>query len=294
MTKEEWTKGPGTPPVLEGLARFEDGCRIKEGTGAGVYGQSVGRRLSISLGRYARVFQAEIYAILACAYEIQMNGRPNKYVSICSDSQVALKAFQTAKTTPLVWKCQKALNEISMGHRVGLYWVPGHAVVWGNKTANKLARDGSVQKFAVPELSFRVSRQNIRRKIKCWMDNQHLARWRGLSSTQRQARELILVPSPAAKTRLLSVNRTQSRVVIGLLTGHNTLRRHLHLMGLTNSPLCRRCGAEDETSAHILCKCDALASLRHVYLGSFFLDTVDIKSLRLGAIWNFSEGTGVP
>jgi hypothetical protein len=31
----------------------------------------------------------------------------------------------------------------------------------------------------------------------------------------------------------LSFNRTQSRVVIGLLTGHNTLRRHFHLMGLT-------------------------------------------------------------
>jgi hypothetical protein len=70
-------------------------------------------------------------------------------------------------------------------------------------------------------------------------------------------------PSPAAKTRLLSCNRIQSRVIIGLLTGHNTLRRHLHLKGLTNS---RRCGAGDETSAHILCDCEALASIRQVYL----------------------------
>jgi len=35
-----------------------------EGTGAGIYGQSVRRKLSISLGRYATVFQAKIYAIL--------------------------------------------------------------------------------------------------------------------------------------------------------------------------------------------------------------------------------------
>jgi hypothetical protein len=122
VTKEEGSKGPGTPPAVEGFFRFEDGSRIKEGTGAGAYGQSVGKRLSISLGRYATVFQAKIYVILACAYEMQMNGRPNKYVSICSDSQVALKAFQTAKTTsPLVRQCQKALNDISTGHRVGLY-----------------------------------------------------------------------------------------------------------------------------------------------------------------------------
>ena len=38
-----------------------------------------------------------------------------------------------------------------------------------------------------------------------------------------------------------------SRAVTGLLTGHNTLRRHLHLTGLSDSPLCRRCGAEDES-----------------------------------------------
>jgi len=48
-------------------------------------------------------------------------------------------------------------------------------------------------------------------------------------------------------------------------------------MGVSESPLCKRCGAEDETSAHILCECEALASLRHVYLGSFFLEPEDIK-----------------
>jgi len=91
-----------------------------------------------------------------------------------------------------------------------------------------------------------------------------------------------------------SFNRTQSRAVTGLLTGHNTLRRHLHLMGLSDSPLCRRFGAEDEASAHIVCECEALASLRHVYLGCFFLEPEDIKSISLGAIWNFSKATGLP
>jgi hypothetical protein len=69
-----------------------------------------------------------------------------------------------------------------------------------------------------------VSRQNIRRKIKHCMDNQHFARWKVLA-VLRQAEELILGSSLDAKTRRLSFNRTQSRAVIGLLTGHNTLRR---------------------------------------------------------------------
>jgi hypothetical protein len=118
-------------------------------------------------------------------------------------------------------------------------------------------------------------------------------RGRGLGDTQRQAQELTSGPCLGAKTRFLSFNRTQSRAVTGLLTGHNALRRHLHLMGLSDSPLYRICGAEEETSAHILCECEAVASLRHAYLGSFFLEP-DMNSLSLGAIWNFSKVTGLP
>ena len=125
------------------------------------------------------------------------------------------------------------------------------------------------------------------------MQNQRLALWRGPCSTQRQARELLSGPDLATGARLLSFNRTQTRVVIGLLTGHNTLRRHLHVMGLNDNPTCRKCDTEEETSVHILYECEALASLRHMHLGSFFLDPEDIRVLGVGAIWNFVKGTGL-
>ena len=64
-------------------------------------------------------------------------------------------------------------------------------------------------------------------------------------------------------------------------------------MELSDSQLCR-CGAEEENSAYILWECEALASLRHAYLGSFFLEQEDIKSISLGATWNFSKVTGLP
>jgi hypothetical protein len=81
LTSEEWTKDTCAPPALKGLIWFTDGSKMREGTAAGFYEQSVGRRLSFSLGRYVRVFQAEIYAILACVYEIQFQNRLEKYVS---------------------------------------------------------------------------------------------------------------------------------------------------------------------------------------------------------------------
>jgi len=146
-----------------------------------------------------------------------------------------------------------------------------------------LATTGSsALKFVGHEPALGVSRQDIRRRIRCLLVNQHWAWWRGLGDTQRQAPELILGRCLGAKAKFLSVNRTQSRAVTGLLTGYNTLRRHLLLMGLSHSPLCRRHGAENETSAHTLSECEALASFRHVYLGSFFLEPEDIKGISLG------------
>jgi hypothetical protein len=75
--------------------------------------------------------------------------------------------------------------------------------------------------------------------------------WRVLISTQKQARILISSHSSTAKTRLLSFNRTQSRVVPGMIAGHNTLRRNLYIMELIDSSLCRGCEAQEETSAHV-------------------------------------------
>ena len=66
LTREDWTKATGNPPAVKGLVWFTDGSRMREGTRTGVYGQSVGRSLSFSIGRYATVFQAEIFAVLAC------------------------------------------------------------------------------------------------------------------------------------------------------------------------------------------------------------------------------------
>ena len=70
---------------------------------------------------------------------------------------------------------------------------------------------------------------------------------------------------------LLSFNKTQFRIVVGLLTGHNTLRRHFYSIGLTNNPLCRRCGTEEETSFHILSKVWSLGFTHTCISGFRFL-----------------------
>jgi hypothetical protein len=80
LTRKDWTKGTGAP-VIKGFVWFTYGSRMKGGgTRVGVHGQLVQRGLSFSLGRHATVLQAEIHAILACTYEIQVQNRSEKYI----------------------------------------------------------------------------------------------------------------------------------------------------------------------------------------------------------------------
>ena len=105
--------------------------------------------------------------------------------------------------------------------------------------------------------------------------------------------EVLVIP----KSRLESLSRDVVWVPgqnLWPLIGFNPGRRYLYLLGLLDSPLCRKCGVGEETSAHILCECEALDSLRHVYLGYTFVEPEDIWSLGLGAIWNYSKVAGLP
>jgi hypothetical protein len=63
-------------------------------------------------------------------------------------------------------------------------------------------------------------------------------------------------------------------------------------MALSNNPTCRKCGTEEEISVHILCECEALALLRYMYLGSFFLNPENIRVISMGAIWNLLKEQG--
>ena len=82
LLREVWTETAGVPPAIKGIVWFTDGSRMKAGTGRGVYMQSVGWMFSFSLGRYATVFHADLFAVLACVYEIQSQNLLEKYVSI--------------------------------------------------------------------------------------------------------------------------------------------------------------------------------------------------------------------
>jgi len=87
----------------------------------------------------------------------------------------------------------------STRHAVGLYFVPGHAGVRRNEIADKLATDGSVQRFGGPEPFLGVSRKYISRKMKAWMEKQHLVLCCCPCSTQTTGWRIDIWPCPGYK-----------------------------------------------------------------------------------------------
>jgi hypothetical protein len=97
LSTEEWTREGGTPTAVKRLVSYTDGSgTLVGGSAAGAFRQYW---VEVSADLYEELLQ---YVILACSYETQMNSRPEKYISIFSDSQAAMKALQGTKS-PLHW-----------------------------------------------------------------------------------------------------------------------------------------------------------------------------------------------
>jgi ribonuclease HI len=120
-----------------GLIWYTDNSKTGKGTGAEVYCCGTRIKLSFSLGTYTMVFQAEVYAIKACADENMDRNYKNRNIYILSDSQAAIKALGKYQiTSKLVWECHQSLVQLARQNRVQLVWVLGHEGIAGNETAD--------------------------------------------------------------------------------------------------------------------------------------------------------------
>nr|CAI5826966.1 unnamed protein product [Callosobruchus analis] len=167
---------------------------------------------------------AEVYAILACANRIREIDGSRGRITICSDSQ------------GLVLECRRALDDISAKHKLSLMM-------------------GSGSSFVGPEPALGLSANLIRKTTGELIQNQYSLRLNSISGHLRQARELLAGPAERIGRFCLFLDRSNLRLLVSLLTGHNSFRRHLFVMRVVNGSTCTWCGEDEESSAHILCRC---------------------------------------
>jgi hypothetical protein len=116
--RSEW-KDWFQPDSKGGRIWYTDGSKTTKGTGAGVYGYGTRMKCSFSLGKYTTVFQAEVYAIMACTLENLDRNYRNRNIYILSDSQAAIKALDSYQiNSKLVWDCHQSLVQLVEHNRV--------------------------------------------------------------------------------------------------------------------------------------------------------------------------------
>ena len=287
--RSEWDNG--RLPLAGDLAVFTDGSKMDEGTGAGIYCEEMGLKVSIPLGTSATVFQSETLAISKCCCILMERQVKEKKIVIYSDSESTIKALSSCKlSAKTVLEGRENLETLSESNTVSLVWVPGHSNILGNEKADELARKGSTTDFIGPEPALGVHSGAMVRLLKREAEEEHQRTWNGLKNC-RQAKEFLAGCSLQTTKYLLSLNRKCLRMMIGVLTGHNGLRYHLNKMGLIDDPNCRRCGDVPETAKHFLCHCPALAQLRTKCLGDFYITLDEFAKLPMSNILSFITGS---
>ncbi|KAJ8912504.1 hypothetical protein NQ315_000680 [Exocentrus adspersus] len=165
------------PPIS--LVCYTDGSRTRnEYSGAGIYLENCGVQQSYSLGSYATVFQAEVFAILMVAQREDVKNCTEEKILICTDSQAAFRAIRSLRArSMLVQECGYALESLATQKEVGLVWDPEHMEIPGNEQAYQLARFGSEPPQG-PNPILGISRGSINGALSRWAYQRLGMSWR--------------------------------------------------------------------------------------------------------------------
>ncbi|XP_050325730.1 uncharacterized protein LOC126756583 [Bactrocera neohumeralis] len=273
------------------LRWYTNGSKMSEGIGAGIAGPRT--KLSIPMGEFPSIFQAEVFAISRCI-EINLHRNYcNEQIAILSDSQAAPKtiSFYEIKSQ-LVQKCRGRLNSLAERNQVHLIWVPGHRGIAGNEPADELARSAASTRMMGPEPFIGVGPHTIKellRKEEGVGREEHWQQTRGM----RHANLLIGGYNLSRFKVVINLLRNKLRLLVVWYTDHCKLNRHLYNMGLSSCENCRFCDLEPETPEHLPIDCTAVSRRMLKALGSMFPDRDRIASLAPGSLLNFINALGL-
>ena len=121
-------------------------------SGVGLYCQRDGTKVTVLLGEYATVFQAELVAIIKCVQNLLESDAIGRRIKICLDSQAALKVLESPRVnSQLARDCKCVLNELAKNNDVGLILVFGHLGIKSKKRADLLSRETAETRLLGPE-----------------------------------------------------------------------------------------------------------------------------------------------
>ncbi len=160
---------------------FMDGSRLNGFSGAGVlilFPNSHFINITIPLGKFPTVFQAEIIAITNAIYYLKSINTINIIIHIITDSQAAMLAIKNPKSvSKTINVCKQALCSISCVNQVAIHWIKGHSGHPGNEAADWLAKKASMQVLTGPEPTIPIPYCILKEELKLYIKNKILVEW---------------------------------------------------------------------------------------------------------------------
>lgn len=290
-TREEWESN--SVINAEDIQIFTDGSKMEQGTGSGIYCESLQIDESHRLSNDCSVFQAEIFAIEMALKNINTRNIPEDRITIFVDSQAAIKALRNnvVKSTA-VSRCRNELIRAATRHQVNICWVPGHCNIEGNEKADELARKGSNMEEARAVNGIHAPICTLKRNIELDSRTKANNAW---SSRDDCIISRSLWPEINEKRTksITELSKNNIRLATGIITGHCDIGYMAAKMGRASNDYCRSCGNEEEleTIKHFLCECPALERTRLLHLGALPRELEEVSNLEITDILNFTKAT---
>ena len=99
-------------------------------------------------------------------------------------------------------------------------------------------------------------------------------------------------PDLAVTRYALSLRRRDMHCLVGIITGHVALNRHLKLIGVKDNSICPLYSEEEDTALHFLGQCPALATIRQRVLGTHPLTALELGKVKFLNLIRFAHSPG--
>ena len=261
---------------------FTDGSKVESGCGAGyiVWTDKKIAQDHFPLGKHTSVYQAELLAISTATQDMLNRKIKNKTINYHIDSQSAIKALDSYNNkNKIVNECKNNLNKLATHNTITLNWVPGHEGHMGNEVADRLAKTGANMTVEGPEPIIPVPNSVVTGAIREWGRGLHQKHWEERKDC-RQTKMFIPQINIQHRKEILQSTRNNSRKITQILTGHANLNRHLHIMGLVDTPLCPKCEEEEETVQHYISTCPFYSRIRHSIFGQHTISETELQNIK--------------